>query len=330
MMQKLIRFTDSKLHFVILLAALFQGYLLNAAISGSDDFNDNVKDAAKWGADIVYGNGVLTETSQRLQYTVSAPTPGDDDNSYRPWILNQATYDADWEVVLDLHNTVTPTVLGQVATVGIEVFNASDLGESVYVEMYASSLDMFPPYRRGFKTAVSTNSAEIYFMDTMDLGVTDGAIRILFNSQTKVLSVYYHVGGSAASGYVWTQLAGFGINTIVGANNVEWGMSGSQPFQVAIYGFSTAMTVSSGQVYADNFSAATAASQAPLLSSVRLAGTNVLSWPQTAVGYNLVQATNLISATWSNVAQSVALSNGVYSTKVPITGSYRFFRLRKP
>lgn len=38
-------------------------------IVDGDDFNDNIKDIAKWGGDITKGYGKLEEINQRLEYT---------------------------------------------------------------------------------------------------------------------------------------------------------------------------------------------------------------------------------------------------------------------
>jgi hypothetical protein len=48
------------------------------AATAGDDFNDNSRDPTKWGEDYVQGNGVLTETNQRLEYTVDTGTGYDE------------------------------------------------------------------------------------------------------------------------------------------------------------------------------------------------------------------------------------------------------------
>lgn len=299
-----------------------------AAINGSDDFNDNIKDTSKWAADITYGDGVLTEISQHLQYTCASPLIGDEDYSYRPWALNEATYDTDWEVILDVHNAVTPGNTNQVATIGIEI-DSPDLANWVYLELYASALDRLP-MRRGFHDALGTGDSELNYGDTLDLGAESGAVRIAYNSQTKVLSCFYDSGGSATAGYHWVLLASFGINGSGGADgNASWGMSGSQVLYVSIYGYDSNTSIASGQLYADNFFAATASDQPPVLTA-RTSGTSFeLSWPRSAINYSLEQTTSFISNSWSAVTQSPILSNGVYSITVPLSGSSGFFRLAR-
>jgi hypothetical protein len=128
-------------------AAFAVGLFINqpaqAAINGSENFNGNAENTTNWGSDITLGDGVLTQTDQQLQYTAS-PYIGEQDYSYRPWILNQATYNTSWDVILDVHNAALPTVTNQVTSIGIQVFDANNLSNSVYAELYCSSLGALP------------------------------------------------------------------------------------------------------------------------------------------------------------------------------------------
>ena len=240
--------------------ALFVSFALTsssfAAISGSDDFNDNSKNTAKWGADLASG-GVLTETGGELRYTAASTAESE---SYRPWILNAATYDSFWEVTLDLKNTFTPTAINKITSIGMEVFApGTAYNKSVYLELYSSS-DGALPFRRGFKSALYQNDVGVGYEDDVT-GSQTGSIRLRYNPGTHVFTSYYDADGSA-NGYSWTQLASFGIGGTGGANgNASWGMSGSQAFQIAIYGYSVNTTVTNGQMAADNFFAATSVYQ---------------------------------------------------------------------
>lgn len=304
----------------------------SAAINGSDNFNNDIVNPSYWGSDVTYGDGMLTETSQQLQYACAIPLTGDEDYSYHPWILNQATYDTDWEVILDVQNTVAPNIVGQVATAGIQVFTAGNLNNAVYVELYSSALGLLP-LRRGFDSAVSTNDTQNVYLgvsDSFNLGVTSGAIRMVYNSQSNVFTAFYDANGSSQGGYTWTQLGSFGINNSGGATaNTSWGMSGSQAFLVAIYGFDNNIAVTNGQLNLDNFSAATASVQPPILVNHRSGSSIVLSWPQSAFKYSLQQSASLIPASWTTVTQALTLSNGVYSASIPISGTASFFRLKQ-
>src|ERR1035437_5593655 len=73
-----------------------------AALSGSDNFNDNTKDTSKWGADTTAGAGVLTETNGRLEFNNGGISNPSGDIALRPWILNSVTYAEAWNAQVDL------------------------------------------------------------------------------------------------------------------------------------------------------------------------------------------------------------------------------------
>jgi len=68
----------------------------------------------------------------------------------------------------------------------------------------------------------------------------------------------------------------------------------------------------------------------PTLNLVQLdAATIELSWPANAVGYVLEFTTNLPAQAWSPVTNSITTNVDVFSVSLDITGSKRFYRLRK-
>jgi hypothetical protein len=68
----------------------------------------------------------------------------------------------------------------------------------------------------------------------------------------------------------------------------------------------------------------------PALDLVQVdAGTIQLSWPTNAVGFALEFATNLPAPAWSLVTNSVTTNGDLFSVSLEITGSKRFYRLRK-
>ncbi|HTV40553.1 MAG TPA: hypothetical protein VMF08_08260 [Candidatus Sulfotelmatobacter sp.] len=320
----------SILGIVTLLNVFIACHCAQGAINGWDNFNSNTENLTNWGSDIVYGGGTLTQTNQHVEYTDASPLINDEDYSYRPWILNQPAYNGtNWEVILDVGNSSAPTAVDQVSSLGIQVFAANNLNNSVFVELYSSSSNSLPA-RYGFYTAIDTNDSDIFSNDTGDLGCTNGAVRLVYNSQTKVFTTYYDAGGSAETGYNWTPLASFGINNSGGVvGNVSWGLRGSQAFQVTIYGFDSNIAVSPGQMWMDNFSAATAATQSPSVTNYLAGQSMTLAWPQSAFNFSLQETTSLVSNSWPSVSQPITLSNGIYSVSIPITGNSGFFRLAK-
>ena len=56
----------------------------------------------------------------------------------------------------------------------------------------------------------------------------------------------------------------------------------------------------------------------------------ILSWPANAVAFVLEVSDSLASASWTRVPQATAEARGIYSTKLPVAGGSRFYRLRAP
>jgi hypothetical protein len=68
----------------------------------------------------------------------------------------------------------------------------------------------------------------------------------------------------------------------------------------------------------------------PVLEFVQLDAANIqLSWPTNAVAYALESATNLSAQAWSPVTNSVAINADLFTVQLEISGSNRFYRLRK-
>jgi hypothetical protein len=236
----------------LLIIALGTGYLSGDAFASTagDDFNDNSKSASKWGADELYGHGVLTETHQRLEYTCSSPTS--DDDMIRPWVLRRMPYNADWESQVDLFNDTSPA-FGGVNSFGLKLRSPFDPDDEIFIELYAANggLSGF----RGFAAEIEQDGTMLTpaAHDTGDAGVTSAAVRMSFNSGTKVVTVYYDTDPS--NGYQWVENGTFGVAGAAGVDaGFDWGLSDTDQFPLFVYGFSSNMTVTSGHIYADNFS----------------------------------------------------------------------------
>ena len=219
------------------------------AAPAGDDFNDNSQDPTKWGEDYVKGHGVLTETNQRLEYTCSTGT-GDDEAS-RLWILTRFPYNADWEIQVDVVNLTSLSADNQYSSFGFVVFSPRSYYDKILAELYASRWGG-PPQLNGFYANVETADDTIGWADTWGLGVTHGAIRIAFNSITKVITVFYDPDTS--NGYQWVPYGSFGLVGTGGANgNTDWGLTDADLFLLYVYGYSERLTITSGELYGDNF-----------------------------------------------------------------------------
>lgn len=238
-------------------AALFFSIVLIQAVfcagplfGEGDNFNDNSKDTTRWGTDSIFGNGVLTEQNQRLEYTCASPTFPDDDVD-RPWVLRRFPYNTDWEIQIDTFNATSPAGSLEVDSFGFQIFSPLTTLNSINVELYSSALGGGPA-RNGFDTNLDTNDVTVATTDTGDLAVTNGAVRMVFTAATKVITVFYD--SDVSNGYQWVQYGSFGIAGAAGLDgNTDWGLSDTDQFTVFVYGFSQGMVITSGQMYGDNF-----------------------------------------------------------------------------
>jgi len=67
---------------------------------------------------------------------------------------------------------------------------------------------------------------------------------------------------------------------------------------------------------------------APLLTLTRVGGDVVLSWPVTAIGFNLEQTEDLTIPSWSGAGKSPAVVGDHFQMTFPATGNSKFFRLQ--
>jgi len=212
-----------------------------AFATAGDDFDDNSKDTVKWGGDGVDGAGVLKEINQRLEYTTTGTVTASHDSVDRKWRLSRFPCNADWSVQIDVTNTTSNP--NRFSSFGIDVRSVRLPNRDIEVEL-AQSGEFWAEFSGGkfisgfdFSDAFGPNSF--------------GAVRIAFNSTTKVFTVYYDTDPS--DGYQWTEFGSFGIAGAGGQNVRNWGLNEADQFVVYAFGYSEKMSVTSGQLYGDNF-----------------------------------------------------------------------------
>ena len=217
------------------------------AIDDGDDFNDNLVDTNKWGADVTFGNGTLTETNSRLEYTVSKGTKFDEVD--RLWTLSQFPTTNDWEVILNVANAAGNLPKNAVASIGFYIRNWKDPFDNISAEMYTSTYQ--GGTYRGFYSSLFLDTQFVNYTDTFDLGITVGAIRVTFNSLTKVLTVWYDT--DPANGYQWTQYGAYGIAGSGGNSGfANWNLTDADRFELVLYGYGYRAPVTTGQVASDD------------------------------------------------------------------------------
>ncbi len=220
---------------------------IGAVADNGDDFNDDAKSATKWGDDIKLGGVVANEINGRLEFTCNnAATIGD---TYRPWKLTRFPVNANWTLQVDTFNSTIPGVFGQVNSGGISLFHPTNNKSQIYVELYAVSGG------KGFVANMETDDVATGNSDTATLVgdvAANSAVRMEYNAATKVVTCFYDL--DISNGYQWTEFASYGV---AGANgttaNTDWGLNNDQQFSVNLYGYSELMTITTGQLYLDNF-----------------------------------------------------------------------------
>jgi hypothetical protein len=224
--------------------------LLGPLTIAGDNFNDNSKDRRKWGKDEVTGHGVMTEINQRLEYRCGTGTT--QDGVDRSWVLTGFPYNADWVVKIDAVNLTSPSAINQVSSFGIDLFSPRLPDNEIYAELYASRLG--GQLARGFYTELFSVAPIVgeTWADSGDLGVTSGAVLIVFGSTEKVITVYYAI--NPGDGYQWVQCGSFGVSGATGKNgNTDWGLTDTDQLALTVYGYSERMTITAGKLFGDNF-----------------------------------------------------------------------------
>jgi hypothetical protein len=224
--------------------------LATLAASDSDNFDDNVKDASKWGTDVTSGSGVLTERNHRIEYTSGTLLESD---SNRPWIATHFPFDADWEVQVDVFDVAFASIFGQVNSAGILIETPDREDTDLYMELYSSGFAGASNNANGFHAEMQVNNVHVASADSGVGDSTNAAVRIRWDSATRVMHLYYDAVVSDGS-RDWVELGSYGLAGSGGSiDNGDWNLSATNQFVAYIYGYSVAMRINSGQMYLDNF-----------------------------------------------------------------------------
>ena len=210
-------------------------FTLNCAFAdGTDNFNDNSMDPALWGLDEVKGQGQLSEVNDRLEYTTTG-SGTNLDSSDRP-LRRRFPYNAPWSIQIDATNTTSASG-GQWSSFGINVESSKDGGDSVEVELAASSMVWAELYNNGESIDGVPGFAPS----------TSTPIRMSFNNLTKVITV------SGWSGATWNDFGTFGVSASGGGSiNADWALTDADYFKAYVFGYSESMDINSGDLYGDN------------------------------------------------------------------------------
>jgi hypothetical protein len=237
---------------IILILGLALSFCGAQAQTFTDNFNDNSFDPAKWGAAVNTGNGRLFEQNTRVDYIVTSAT-ANADAALRPWV-GQLPLGMNWEAVLQVHNALNLSgTSNRWGSVGLQLKRPGNTNEVIFVELYAEPNGAATS--RGFLTSMET--PETLFGDSIaeDLGVTNAFVKIAWDAATGIVTTSYD-RDAAGTTYGWQPMASFAVTSAGGGGvgNRDWGLSASQMFTLQISGFSRATAVTTGNIWADNFS----------------------------------------------------------------------------
>jgi hypothetical protein len=214
----------------LLAVAFFLGATPLLAVDAGDDFDDNTIDYTRWEPDLVFGGGSLSETNEHVEFTVGTSTKFD--QARQGWILTQFPTTNNWETQIDLVNFAELTANNQIASFGLFVISSADPADIVTAELYASQLGG-PPVRHGFYGQLDANRKVVRAVDTRDLGATNAAVRITFDSPTKILTAHYDA--DITDGYDWVAFAAFGVGGSGSGSadaHADWKMSAADRFNL--------------------------------------------------------------------------------------------------
>lgn len=230
--------------------ALLQVAGTAAQLNGVDDFNDNLRDAAKWGgSDFTLFNGQLTEKSGRLEYSV-LESASFFDFARRSWSLNAGACTNDWIARVKLR--VPDLVLGD----GQEVFfelgahrsgaETSQLGVKLRLHRTAGVTS------REFQGTIDTRGIPLPGRTAVvpRSGII-GWVQLRFQAATKVMTLQYGEGDALPE--TWSTLTSYDLDD----SEIDWQMTGADTFVVTLSGVSFEYRVDAQhEMWADDFLAA--------------------------------------------------------------------------
>lgn len=222
-----------KKNIIICFSMLLSCSTVLANLSGTDDFNDNTMDPAKWSV-LGFAGSSFSEANSHLE---NLGGPGDTGGAWE-WTPNHGSYVDDWSISIDVVNSLDETSLSdQRIGFGLVVWD-----ESPFINNFSHSLSVGDdaggsnPWRR-IKTDAEESGVQVFNQQT---AVSEQSVylQISFDASAKILTSSFDIGS--------------GLTTLTNYNIAGWGMTDSDVFTVAVYGSGVDVS-SSGQAYGDNF-----------------------------------------------------------------------------
>jgi hypothetical protein len=189
------------------------------------------------------GSGELKISEDFVEYTVEDPTGKD----FQYFMFQPARLRASqsFEIVGTFINDTIPELPQELASVGIEVYQAKDLSNRVSATASVARIQnyfsrtAFTQVVEGGETVESTYSTDLRLPPEITL-------KLAYDAETKVFSTYYD--SDEGDAVVWEPVGSFGVGGKGGEDgNANWRMRSSEKLLVYIYGYSENLTIFEGE-----------------------------------------------------------------------------------
>ena len=204
---------------------------ISSLLIGEDDFNDNALDTAKWDFKWQFGGGDFVESAGRLNFTRVGSVGG----SFvgLAWEVDELSYTQDWSIVVDIAHFMTDGGFGtdESVDIGLSLEN-DDVGFQLLLEV--------GEYGRKFITeAFDVASDQSTFFTYENSSLNEAILKIEFDASEERMFTYYGMEGC--------------LKSFTNVSTAAWGMTGSSTFFPMLFVDCEAVSVATGQVYADDF-----------------------------------------------------------------------------
>lgn len=232
-------------------ATLLQAQNFNA----SDSFSSVVPG---WSSDSSINNGLFTVSGGVLNFSDSGLSTGQTSTASRAWLQNSGSYTADWQVQIDLSLNLTQ-IPGQITYWNLSIGDSANSTNRFVVEFVRSYLQL-DPFVRGTTWSFGSPGTQ------SQVDITGSSIVSVLASYTAALhtlNLSYDSNGPTG-GYVFTNL----YSSDIGPGGAGWNMTTGETFDLRVSVSNVANAsgtpaVSTGLVFADNFTATAAAIPEP-------------------------------------------------------------------
>jgi len=228
------------------LAALITLSLLGAAALSAQvaDFTDVDATQKAFKPSFESGGGELTIKAGRLSYAVEEPT--EKDFQYLLFQPARLRASQDFTITGTFKNDAIPESSSQLASVGIEVYQATDLRNRVAATLSVARLEGF--FSRTVFTQVVQDGEPVDSTYTADLRLpVEVTFKLTYSAADKVFSVFYDADADAPID--WVPVGSFGVAGEGGeSGNANWKMRSSEKFLVYTYGYSENLQIFEGDV----------------------------------------------------------------------------------